>query len=164
MSQVAITRVHEGQDTESSFADDVKALHNRIRERAFAIFQEREPGDGDAESDWLQAERDLICAAESNLIEEDSGFQLNVAVPGFAEKDIKVTALPDALVVSAETKRQHDTDSGTVHFCDFSEKHLLSQFSMPGAIDVDKVSAQVEKGMLHITAAKARQQHASVAA
>lgn len=37
--------------------------------------------------DWLEAERDLACTAESDLTEKDSGFQLQVAVPGFDEKE-----------------------------------------------------------------------------
>lgn len=159
MSHVAIAKVHEGQSGAPSFLDELKALTNQIRDRAFAIFQRRGIGDGDAVSDWLQAERDLTCATESDLIEKESGFQLNVAVPGFAEKELKITALPDALVVSAESEHRHEENEGDVHFCEFTEKRLFRRFALSKAIDVDKVTAHLENGILHVTAAKARQQN-----
>jgi hypothetical protein len=41
--------------------DSVNA--ERVRERAYAIYQSRQGGAGDAESDWLQAERELAAEA-----------------------------------------------------------------------------------------------------
>lgn len=35
----------------------------RVRERAYAIYQSRQGGAGDATSDWLQAERELAAEA-----------------------------------------------------------------------------------------------------
>jgi len=89
-------------------------------------------------------------------MEKDSGFQLRLAVPGFTEKELKVTALPDALVVSAEATHHHEQDDGEVRFCEFSDKQLFRRFNLPQPIDVDKVTAQVEKGILLVTAAKAQ--------
>ena len=155
MSHVAIARVHEGQEAEPSFPDELKALTNQIRERAFSLFQKRSGGDGDALNDWLQAEKDLTCATESDLVEEDSAFRLRVSVPGFADKDLKVTALPDALVVSAEASHHHEKDEGDVYFREFGEKQLYRRFELPKTINVDKVTAHIENGMLQITAAKA---------
>jgi HSP20 family molecular chaperone IbpA len=153
MSHVAIARIHEGQ--EPSFLDEIKALTNRIRERAFALFQKRGSSEGTAIGDWLQAERDLTCATESDLVEKGSGFQLRVAVPGFAEKELKVTALPDALVVSAQSAHRHEEDEGKWYFCEFAEKQIYRRFELPKIINVDKVTARLEKGILQVTAEKA---------
>ena len=161
MSNVAITKVHKGQDVQedaSSFLEDFKALTSQIRDHAFAIFQKRGAGEGKAVDDWLEAERSLTCATESELIEKDSAFQLSVAVPGFAEKDIKVTALPDELVVSAVSEHRHEKDEGNIHFCEFAEKQLFRRFELPKAINVDKVTASVDKGILRVTAEKAQQE------
>jgi HSP20 family protein len=88
-------------------------------------------------------------------VEKDTAFELRVAVPGFGEKDLKVTALPDSLVVSAESTHHHEKNEGDVYFCDFSEKQLFRRFDLPKAINVDKVTAHVDKGILRVTAAKA---------
>lgn len=161
MSNVAIARVHKGQDVQedaSSFFEDLKALTGQIRDRAFAIFQKRGSANGKAVDDWLEAERSLTCATESELIEKDSEFQLSITVPGFTEKDIKVTALADELIVSAISEHRHETEKDNVHFCEFAEKQLFRRFELPKAINVDKVTASVDKGILRITAEKAQQE------
>jgi len=156
MSHIAIARVHEGKDDSPSFLEELKTVTEQIRDRAFGLFQRRGACDGSPLNDWLQAERDLTCVTESDLTEKDSGFQLQVAVPGFAEKDIKVTALPDALLVTAESTHRHEANEGNVHFCEFDGKQFFRRFELPKAIDVDKVTAQLDKGVLRVTAGKAQ--------
>ena len=161
MSNVAITRVHKGQDVQedaSSFLDDLKALKSQIRDRAFAIFQKRGSANGKAVDDWLEAERSLTCVTESELIEKDSALQLSITVPGFTEKDIQVTALPDELIVSAISEHRHEKDEGNVHFCEFAEKQFFRRFELPKAINVDKVTASIDKGILRVTAEKAQRE------
>jgi HSP20 family molecular chaperone IbpA len=140
MSQITITKI---QETGSEVLTDLQALDSRIRERAFEIFQKRDSGDGGQLDDWLEAERDLTVRLETDLVENDSAFQLNLAAPGFKAKDLSVTALPDAVVVRGESRATH------------REKILLSRFELPVAIDVDQVTASLDNGVLRITAAKA---------
>lgn len=155
MSHVAIAKIHEAEHEMPSLLDEMKGWVERVRQRAFAIFQRRSSGDGAAAiDDWLRAERDLMLSAQSELIEKDSQFQLRVAMPGFNEKNIKVTAMPGALIVSAEARHQHEKEEGNVHFCEFGEKSLFRRFDLPNNIDVDKVKAQLDKGVLQVTAPK----------
>jgi len=49
--------------------------------------------------DWFRAERDLVWAPESELAETDKEFQMKIAVPALEAKDIKISALPDAIIV-----------------------------------------------------------------
>jgi HSP20 family molecular chaperone IbpA len=83
----------------------VRALTDRIRDRAFEIFQGHNGGQGFATEDWLKAERDLLCACESELVEQDGEVRMNA--PGFEAGDVKVTALPDALIVKAASTHAH---------------------------------------------------------
>ncbi|HYA18166.1 MAG TPA: Hsp20 family protein [Bryobacteraceae bacterium] len=152
MSQIAITRVRDEKES-PSVLEDLKALAARVRDRAFAIFEKRGAGGGKDLDDWLEAERELILSTESELSEKDSRFELSIAVPGFAPKDLEVTALPDALIVRGESAQERKSKEGNVEFRE--EKQLLRRFDLPGEIDVDKVSADLEKGVLHVTAAKA---------
>jgi HSP20 family molecular chaperone IbpA len=163
MSHVAVAKIHEGKAVPGFFTE-LKELTEKIRDRAFTIFQKRDATGSNALADWLQAERDLTCATESDLVEKDSEFQLRLAVPGFAEKDLKVTALADALIVSAEAAHHHEKDEGNVHFCEFSEKQLFRRFNLPKSIDADKVTAHVDKGILRIIAVKAEGTRAAVKA
>lgn len=42
----------------------------------------------------------------------------------------------------------NETTEGNVQFCEFDEKNLFRQFDLPAPIDVDKVTANVDKGIL----------------
>src|SRR5580658_509170 len=85
----------------------LETLADRIRRRAYEIFQDRGT-DGRDFDDWLQAEHDLTFAPESELVEKDGKYEIRVAAPGFQATETSVTALPDAVIVSAESSHKHE--------------------------------------------------------
>lgn len=161
MSQVAIEKVDEKKIGGASLFEEIKALSERIRERAFEIFKGRGGGDGFDKEDWLNAERDLLCSCESDLVEQDGKFEVRMNAPGFDPGEVKVTALPDALIVRASSSHTHEKNEDNVRFCEFGRKTLFRRFDLPAPIDIDKVTADLNKGVLHLTAAKAKQEVAS---
>jgi HSP20 family protein len=157
MSQVAIEKVYEEKVGTASIFQETENLYDRIRKRAFAIFEGRNGGDGFATEDWLKAERDLLFSCESELVEQDGKFEVKMNAPGFEPNDVKVTALPDALIVSASSSHTHEKDKGDVSFCEFGQKSLFRRFDLPEQIDPDNVTAELNKGVLHLTAPKAKE-------
>jgi HSP20 family protein len=155
MSQVAVQKIDGDQTEAGSLFEEMKSLGERIRQRAYDIFQTRGCGDGAAVDDWLKAERDLIFTPKSDLVEKNGKLELQVTVPGFEPKDVRVTALPDALIVRAESTHKHEKTDENVCFCEFGEKSLFRRFDLPVPIDVNKVTANLDKGVLKLTAAKA---------
>jgi HSP20 family protein len=154
MAQVDVQKIKESRVESSHFAEKLEGLAERIRDRAYEIFQHRNR-DGDAVDDWLQAESDLIFAPESELIEKDGKYEIRVAAPGFTPAETKVTVFPDAITVSAESTHEHGKNDGDVHFCEFGRKALYRRINLPGTINEDKVTAKLEDGILRITAQKA---------
>lgn len=154
MSQIAIEKVN-GDVTRSSFFKEMKNLADRVRQRAYDIFKHRSASDGSDLDDWFKAEHELIWAPESDLVEKDGKFEMQVAVPGFDAKDVNVTALPDAIVICAESTHKHDKSEGNVYFCEFGDRTLYRRFDLPAPIDVDKITAHLDKGVLKLTATKA---------
>ncbi len=110
---------------------------------------------GSPVDDWLKAERELIWAPESDLVEKNGHFQLQVAMPGFDANEVYVTAFPDAVTVRAESAHKHEENNGDVYFCEFGEKTLFRKFDLPAPIDVDSLTACPERGVLQVSAAKA---------
>jgi HSP20 family protein len=159
MSQIAIEKVDEKKTPASSVQDEMKYLSERIRNRAFELFERRGAGDGLAIEDWLNAERDLFRVPESELIDRDGEFEARVSAPGFDPAQVHVTALPDALIVKGSATHTHDKSEGNVRFCEFDQKTLFRRFDLPEPINVDKVTANLEKGVLKLTAIKAKQEH-----
>jgi HSP20 family protein len=155
MSQVAVHKLDSNEATSPYIVKDMEDLTERIRRRAFELFKSRGGGDGWALNDWLTAENGLLLTPESDLVESDDKCELQIAVPGFDAKDIDVTALPDALIVSAKNTHNHEKTEGNVRFCEFGEKSLFRRFALPAPIDVDKVTTSLQKGILKVTAPKA---------
>lgn len=156
MSQVAGEKVDVKKDAATSVFDELRNLAERIRGRAFEIFERRHGEEGNEVSDWLAAERDLLRFPESELVEKENGFEVQVSAPGFDPEDVQVTALPDALIVKAASTHMHDKTKGDVRFCEFGQKTLFRRFDLPAEIDVEGVTASLEKGMLDVTAPKAK--------
>lgn len=161
MSQVAIEKVDEKKTGTASVFEEIKALSERICDRAFEIFEGRGTGDGFEKQDWFSAERDLLCASDSDLVEQGGNFEVRMNAPGFEPGEVQVTALPDALIVRASSTHTHEKNEGKVRFCEFGRKTLFRRFDLPEPINLDKVTADLSKGVLHLTAAKARQEAAS---
>jgi len=155
MSHVAISKCKDPETTPGTFLEKLEAITDSIRNRAFALFQHRGGGSGSELEDWLQAERDLVLSPPSELVDDEKQFTARVAMPGFDAKDIHVSAMPDALVIQAGATHSHEGKAGNVRFCEFSEKQLFRRLDLPASVDVDKVKASVDKGILQITAPKA---------
>lgn len=154
MAQVAVQKIHSIGLESCSLMQSVNALSDQIRQRAYELFETRSPGEGSALNDWLQAQDDLVLTPEADLVEKNGQYQLQIAVPGFDPKDVEVDALPDALIVRARNAHNHEQNDGNVQFCEFDEKNLFRQFDLPSSIDVDKVTANLDKGILTLTASK----------
>lgn len=154
MSAVAVKKV-KAPEREESFLAEFRKTFEGIQRRAFELFQKRNGGWGSEITDWFNAEHELLNVPASELIEKENEFRLNVAVPGLEPKDIKVTATPSTLIVEGETTRSQEEKESNVLFREFSEKKIYRKVDFPSNVDVDKVTASLDKGMLVITAPKA---------
>ena len=143
---------------------EMNAITDEIRNRAFSLFESRGGMPGLDLEDWLQAEREVVWAPASELIENKNDFHAQIALPGFEAKELEVTATPNALVVRAESTHTHEGKEADVRFCEFSGKKMFRRLDLPADIDVDKVTASLDKGILEVTAPKAMTKRLQVAA
>jgi len=154
MTQVPIYKCKNPETTPQMLLEHVEAITDSIRKRAINIFQNRNNENGSDLDDWLQAERDVVWSPASELVDDEKEFRARIALPGFDANDIQVSAMPDALVIQADATHTHEGKSGNVRFCEFSEKKLFRRLQLPASVDVDKVTASVDKGILEVTAPK----------
>lgn len=153
MAHVAVEKVNERAQS-PALTNKLETMAERVRQRAYELFEHRGT-DGREIDDWLQAERDLIFAPESEMIEKDGKIEIRVAAPGFKPAETHVTVLPDAVIVAAESSHKHDETNANVHLCEFGAKNLYRRLDLPTSINVDRVTASLDDGMLRITAQKA---------
>jgi HSP20 family protein len=152
MAQVTITKVNDaGKKTLPVFEEMAKRME-AVRLRAFDLFEKRGRELGRELEDWFKAERELMGAPASELVEKNGAYELQITLPGFESKDIEVTALPSAIIVHAATQDQKKTEEGNVIRTEAGSNEVYRSFEVPALINVDKVTASFEKGVLRIEA------------
>jgi HSP20 family protein len=135
---------------------DLQNFLDATQRRAFDLFQERGAAPGGDLEDWLRAEREVVWSPPAELSEDDKEFRVEVATPGLEPNQIRITALPETIVVKGEATRKNEGTERAVHFSEFSRRELLRRFSLPSRIDVDRVSATLDNGILRIVAPKTK--------
>ena len=154
MSTVTVHKIREANDASPPFLEPIDRLFDEIRQRAFSLFEERGRVSGHDLDDWLQAEREVLWSPPAELIEREKEFQARVAVPGFEAKDIRITALPDAIVIEADAETKQEKSGEDVLLSEFGARKFLWRFNLPSPIDLGKTTATLEKGILKLVAVK----------
>jgi HSP20 family protein len=125
-----------------------------VRKRAFELFENRGRSLGYALDDWLRAEHEVCGWPAAELDERAAEYELQMTLPGFDAQEVQVTATPSEILVHAELKPEKPEEA-KVLWTEFGPNNIYRQFELPEPIDVEKITARLEKGMLHIIAAKA---------
>jgi HSP20 family molecular chaperone IbpA len=128
-------------------------MYREIREQAYRRFEQRRSGGTLELEDWFGAERDLWPATE--LAENERGFELKVALAGFAPDEVKLTATPHALIVKASRTGSDERRDETVRWSEFRRDDVCRYVPLPSEVDIDKVRADIRHGLLTVTARKA---------
>jgi len=156
VSQVVIERIEEKNDGGGGVFLEIEGLTQRIRERAFELYENRDRGAGRELEDWVNAEREYLVQPEAELIEHEARYEIRVRAPGFEQSDVVVSVLPKGLIVRAAAVHNHHRSDGEVRFSEFGEKVLLRRFDFGEEIDRMKVTANLNRGVLHVRAMKAK--------
>ena len=157
-NQVVIEKYRDEAAVPERLSGRINAIADEIRQRAFGFFERQGCRHGSDLEDWLRAEREVIASPAADLVERDDSFQVRVAMPGFDAAAMRVSATPSSLIIEADARHAHDESQGAVHFCEFSDKSLFRQVNLPAGIDLDKLTASLDKGILRINAPKAAKQ------
>jgi len=152
MATLTVEKLHDTEQTDAPVIRELRNLLDATQRRAFDLFNQRGAWPGAELDDWLRAEREMMWSPQSELIEDDKEIRIQVAAPGLDVRQIHVTALPQSIIVKGETRHKHEGGGGAIQFCEFSEKNLFRRFELNGPIDVDRVTATLDNGMLHIVA------------
>ena len=153
MQGVIVERIHEPERAASSLQAELESTAEEIRQRAFDYYLSRGGRGGADLDDWLRAEREVVWSPRAEMTEDDGEIVLRVDTAGLDAGNIRVKATRDAILIRADAGHRHEESKGRICFCDFGEK-LFRQFDLPNAIDVDRVSATLDNGILQIVARK----------
>lgn len=162
MSQIAINKVSPAEPASMSLLQDVENAFERIKQRAFELFDQRGRVSGKELDDWLAAERQLVLAPPSELVEAEGNFEIRTEAPGFTADQIKVSIMEDCIIIEGKRESYAQRDEGKIHFSELSYRDLLRRFWMPGQIDPDRAYASLQDGVLKIIARKSPTVHSKL--
>jgi HSP20 family molecular chaperone IbpA len=154
MANVVVQKIGKDKPAAAPLLKELKDTFEEIRKRAFELFERRGSTPGGELEDWIQAERDLFWIPRAELAETDTEFKINVGVPGMDAKNLEVTAQSGEILVRGNTGKRIEKKEKGVYYSEFGEKSMFRRFEVPDSIDLDRVTASVENGMLTVTAPK----------
>ncbi|UCC24580.1 MAG: Hsp20/alpha crystallin family protein [Gemmatimonadales bacterium] len=86
-----------------------------------------------------------------NLKEEDGEYLLTAELPGLELKDIEVDVDRDNLTLKGEKKTEfEERKEGRWHICERSYGSFERSFTLPRAVEADKVKASFDNGILTV--------------
>jgi HSP20 family protein len=90
----------------------------------------------------------------ANIKETAKDYSIELAAPGLEKGDFKIDIENDVLSISAEKKHEEkeETEKFTRH--EFEYNAFNRSFRLPESVNIDKVDAKYENGLLHLTIQK----------
>ena len=155
MANVTVQKIEKREAKPMPIFEEMEKRIGEVRQRAFDLFEKRGREFGHALDDWLRAEHDVCGWPAAELDEKAEEYELQMTLPGFDPEEVQVTATPSEILVHAELKPEK-AEEAKVLWTEFGPNNVCRRFAMPHPIDVEKTRARLDKGMLHITAAKAQ--------
>ena len=94
--------------------------------------------------------RGLEWAPACNTYEDEQGFWVEAAVPGFDQKDIEIAVEDGVLTVKGERKNETPEPNRTYFVREIGRGAFSRSFRLPSNVDPSKVSASYKNGVLTI--------------
>ena len=89
-----------------------------------------------------------------DISETDKAFDIHLAIPGVKKADVNITLENDQLTISGERTIEKETDEKNFHSRESFFGTFSRTFNLPEIVNVDKIDAKQEDGILKITLPK----------
>lgn len=89
-----------------------------------------------------------------DLVERNGGYELQAELPGLSEDQIEVKVYNGMVTIKGEKSSERMEDEDGYHLRERSFGSFQRSFRVPANVDVDKIEAQFEKGVLKVTLPK----------
>ena len=139
----------------SKLSEAFERVEERIRERAYQLFQNREEDHGDPEKDWFDAQWQLVAPVELVVKEQKKSVVVEGSLKGFAPKEIEIEVGNGEIKVfgshteSSSSKKDSGTESSS------ETLHFYQAVPLPCEVNADVSDAKIFKnGKLKITLPK----------
>ncbi|GGW26900.1 Hsp20/alpha crystallin family protein [Arenibacter certesii] len=83
-----------------------------------------------------------------NVKENETGFELEMAIPGRKKEDFKVEIDNEVLTISSEVETEDTKNEDNYTRREFSFSSFKRVFTLPETVNLDKIDASYEDGIL----------------
>ena len=108
----------------------------------------------DLDSDMMDINGGSIRIPNSNIVENEKDFKIELAAPGLERKDFKVEVDNNILTISAEKEEEKKEDRKNYRRREFSYNSFSRSFTLPENSVPDRIDAKYENGILRLTLPK----------
>lgn len=139
----------------SKLGEAFERMEERIRERAYQLFQDRAEDHGDPEKDWFEAQWELVAPVELTVKEHKKNIVVEGSLKGFAPKEIEIEVGDGELKVFGSHIESRNTKKNATASSSSGAIHFYQAVPLPCEVDGEATEAKVFKnGKLKITLPK----------
>jgi len=90
----------------------------------------------------------------ANIIENNDSFGLDIAAPGMNKEDFKINLENNILTISTELEDEKREEGKNYTRKEFYYGSFNRSFTLPKTVDLDKITAEYENGILKVVLPK----------
>jgi len=92
----------------------------------------------------------------ANIVETAEDFKIELVVPGYKRDDLIINLDKNVLSVSADQKEEKEekNENEKVFLKEYSCSHFERRFTLPDAVETDKIEASYSEGILSLRVPK----------
>jgi HSP20 family protein len=139
----------------STLDHSLKEIYDDISRRAYELFAERGYQDGYHLEDWIRAESEALEPVPVEIVDNDETFTVNAEVPGFAPKDLEVKVDPSRVLIRGRAEATTQETTGKTIYTECQKNQIFRVVDLPAQVNPDRVTANLQDGILQITLHKA---------
>ncbi|WP_297765322.1 Hsp20/alpha crystallin family protein [uncultured Muriicola sp.] len=99
--------------------------------------------------DWLGGSENYAASLPAvNIKEDETGYYLELAIPGKNKEDFNVEVDNDVLTISMETKTEDEKTEENYTRKEFSYTSFKRSFTLPETVNSEKIKASYKDGIL----------------
>lgn len=87
----------------------------------------------------------------ANILEHGDKYEIILSLPGFKKEEVNIRVEKNALVVEAEKVAE---STGKMKYREFNFEKAKRTFNLTDHVDLNKISAKFNEGLLHISVTK----------
>ncbi len=124
-----------------------------IARRAFEIFEQDGWQLGHDLENWFQAESELFHPVFLDISETGNALTVKAEIPGFAEKDIKISLEPRRLTITGKRETREEKKEKKTLYTEQRSNEIFRVVDLPKEVDptASGVKATYDQGVLTVT-------------